>query len=155
MSANGIQVVLEFEIKGGVVTDETDAIREAIRLCEQNNSQKAAELLLPTMMLEWDWENCDGDPTEFFEEPKAFKLKCDSTNCVLEVGLNETKQVVITARVSFTLDAGGSLAPDELSEWLSEKSVYACAHVSGGWSYENSDEENVTLISVDGDAFPM
>ena len=143
-------VVLEFEIVCGVVADETVALKSAIKLCRQKKFKQAARFLLPKMQFEWNWDNCDGDPDEFFVKSKNFKLKCNQKNCTLKAGLDSNARLLLDASVRFPLKGKPSLDKEALSQWLNDKSIYACGHVSGGWCYEMSDGENVRLVSING-----
>ena len=142
---------LEFDIKRAVVEpdddDSTTFIKNVLEL-NKKSPKDAEDLLMGKMVFEWDWSNGDADPTVFFNNDDSFDFQCTRRNTVLEIGEDDDK-LVFSATVSFALEGKQGISKDELSEWLSDNSIYACGYIAAGWSILGSDGENIWVKSID------
>ena len=140
-------------VNGSDCNKKTQAvIAKAIDFCSKNKNKEAAELLFPLMDFEWDWSaGNDGDPDEFFEAPYP-KVEWNKKACTLKVE-EEGGSLFITAVASFTTTGKSDLDLDALNAWLIDNSMYSCGLISsGGWKYDQTEGDNVRVISIDGEA---
>jgi hypothetical protein len=111
-----------------------------------NKHEEAVKLLQPVMNFEWIWGNCDGDPSDLFENPDDVAFDLNNDNSIVKVGELDGS-LVLTATVNFDLDVKDGVTEDQISEWLSDNSAYACGYIGSGWTYIESDGDNVWLVN--------
>lgn len=144
---------LEFQIKRGIVNcDDLDdeikgLVSECLLLCLQKDYKSAVDLIMPIMAFEWYWGNCDGDPSDVFENPEDVAFDLNTNNCSVKVG-EESGSLILTASVFFDLQVKDGSSLEEITEWLSDNSAYSCGYVGGGWIYVESDGDNVYVNSL-------
>ena len=133
-----------------VEPDDDDSSTFIKNVLELNKKfpKEAEDLLLEKMVFEWDWSNGDSDPTDFFNSDDSFNFQCSRRNTILEIGEDDDK-LIFSATVSFALEGKTGISKDELSEWLSDNSIYACGYIAAGWSIIGSDGENIWVKSID------
>lgn len=156
-TASGSQIklgVFEFYLKRGLVNKEDiedskieKIIDECIQLCQKKNHKGAVSKLFPILEFEMDWENCDGDAGDILIDPKGLYFKCTEKNTTLKLGVDNSN-LVISASVQFEAQVKDELELDEIQEWLDENSAYAAGYVSGGWSYFETDGDNLNIIKI-------
>jgi hypothetical protein len=152
------KVELIFEIKRGEVFIhdlEDEEVKELALECHQllwaGQRTKAMELIFSRLSFEWSWSNGDGDASEYFENIEDIFFECTTQNTLLKVDRKENK-LILTAQVKFELEGKDNIEAEELTDWLSENSMYACGYVGvSGWSYSGSDGDNVWLSRIDGE----
>lgn len=151
-----MKIGLEFQIKRGVIDenyieeDTKNIIIKTKKLIKEKNFEDAVNYLLPQLKFEWIWSNGDGDPNEFFLSDDDVSFECNKNNCLLKVGLLDNS-LMITANVEFYIEGKKNIEINSLKEWLSDNSMYACGYVGlDGWSYSETDGDNVWITSVDG-----
>ena len=152
-----IKVELLFEIKRGEVFIhelEDEDVKELAIECHQllwsGQRTKAIEKILSRLSFEWSWPNGDGNPSDYFENVHDIFFDCTDQNTTLKLD-RKNEKLILTAQVKFELDGKDTIDAEELSDWLSDNSMYACGYVGvSGWSYAGTDGDNVWLTSVDG-----
>lgn len=144
---------LEFQIKRGVADcsslddDVIKIVEECLALCNKKDYQAAVQQIIPILWFEWIWGNCDGDPSDIFESVCDISFGLNADNSVLKVGELGGK-LVITATVIFDVLVRDGVSQEEVRDWLSENSAYACGYVGAGWIYEGSDGDNVWVAKL-------
>lgn len=147
---------LQFQIKRGVIDDKSiedpkikKIVNECKELCRLSKHDDAVRKLFPYISFDWDWSNGDADVSAIFVEPKPIRFQCDESNCVLQVGVSDD-YLLITATTTFTCNGRDDveIKADDLAEWLDNNSMYACGHFNGGWSYLESDGDNVWVKRI-------
>ena len=148
-------LTFEFEMERGVVNavdmveEESGVLKKCLDLCVNGGHQDAASLLISHMSFEWDWDNCDGDISDFISDSKPINENLNPDNCSVKVGI-EDEHLVITATVVFEYATDIDIDIEEFSEWLDENSAYACGFIACGAGYDGTDGDNVRIIKVDG-----
>lgn len=147
--------IFEFQIKRGVVDEgeiEDDEIRDLANklkdLCDNENHEEAARLLLPQLSFEFSPDELDGDPDEFFSDLDYIEIECNTSNTSVKVGVDEV--LVVTVSVQFEIPLNGGISTTDLSEYLPDSGAWAAASVSPGWGYAESDGENVWFLGIKG-----
>lgn len=144
----------EFQIKRGVIDasdldDEVkEVIEECIALCNAKKNQEAVEKICSLLSFEWSWSGCDGDASEIVEDSDDIAFDCSLENCSVQLGV-ESDELIITAIARFDTQVNDGLSVEEIQEWLDDNSAYACGYLSGGWSYSNTDGDNISIIKVE------
>ena len=153
---------LEFYMKRAEVdmdeidTDaDQDLINNVIQLCEENKHDQAASVLLEILDFECSWGNMDCDPSEHLVSVDDIVINCSSDNTLLEVG-SDDGGLVINAAIQYEVDVKGFSKSEELVEWFDENAGWACCAFyptgdwESGWSYLQSDGDNLYVIEWDG-----
>jgi hypothetical protein len=152
-----VDVQLTFQIKCGLIDNasiEEDEVREVVeeckKLCASGKHEEAVKHLLPMLSFEWDWDNGDGDASDFFVDPSPVNFECNESNCTLKLGLSGS-QLELNASATFSVLGRDDidLDNDTLSEWLDENAMYACGFFNGGWSYSETDGDNVWVHRIE------
>lgn len=150
---NMTKASLEFQIKRGVADceglddDTLEVVEKCLKLCKKKDYEKAVATILPILNFEWIWGNCDGDPSEIFESTDDISFDLNPDNSIVKVGESDGS-LVITATVCFEVDVKAGVTQEEVSEWLSDNSAYACGYVGAGWVYTESDGDNVWVTKL-------
>jgi hypothetical protein len=55
---------------------------------------------------------------------------------------------MITAKVTFEAPINEGLEIDDVQQWLDDNSAYAAGYVDGGWSYLETDGDNLNIVSI-------
>ncbi len=145
---------LQYQIKRGVI-DSSDLEAEDVELLEQcledvrnERFDEAIAKLMPRMSLEWAWANCDASPEPICSEPTNFTIDLTEANTPqFQVGEHDGA-LVLTISVDFDLSVDDGVDLDTLSNWLSEHGASSCVLVSGGWTYSESDGEDLWVQSA-------
>ena len=153
---------LEFYMKRAEVDmDEIDTdadqnlINNVIQLCEENKHGQAASVLLEILDFECSWGNMDCDPSEHLVSVDDIVINCSSDNTSLEVG-SDDGGLVINAAIQFDVDVKGFSKSEELVDWFDENAGWACCAFyptgdwESGWSYLQTDGDNLYVIEWDG-----
>lgn len=149
------KIILDFQIKRGVV--ERDNVDEesieiydrCIELCKNGKHEDAARELRPYLYFEWNWDNCDGNPSDDFITSQSINFICNEDNSSIRIGQNKGN-LIITAEVQFEVFSVRDINAETIQDWIDDKSLWSCGFISAGWSYSESDGDNVWLISIDG-----
>ena len=146
--------VFEFYIKRGVINDEDieeievkNIIDECKQLCLKQKNKEAVEKLYSILTFEMDWDNCDGDPSEILFKPESIDIKCNQKNSEIKLGV-QNSNLMITAKVTFEAPINEGLEIDDVQQWLDDNSAYAAGYVDGGWSYLETDGDNLNIVSI-------
>ena len=147
--------LFEFQIKRGLV--EEDGIEEEDvkklfgelkQLCEDENYEEAANLLLSNLSFEFGPSDLDDDPERFFANTDYIEFDCTSENTSVKIGYDDCLVVTISVQFEIPLNAGISTA--ELAEYLPDSGAWASASASPGWGYSGSDGDNVWFLGLKG-----
>ncbi len=144
---------LEFQIKRGLVDDDSldedtrDIVEHCINLCKKKKYEDAVNSLLPELKFEWIWGNCDGDASDVFDVTEEIDFPCSPENSKIKLG-ESNGSLVITATVSFQIPIKNGVSESDIQSWLEDNSAYACGYVGAGWTYAESDGDNVSLVKL-------
>lgn len=128
-------------------SDDSDLVHRISTALElARDGARSAEVAgaLGPMMFEWSWSNCDGDPSELFEEPTDFSLAIDESNSEIEAGM-VLGELVLSVRVLFTVQVIDGYSAEDVHDWLQENSAAICGFVGGGWSYSGDEGQSVEV----------
>lgn len=148
-------ITFEFSMERGVVNaddmqeEETGNLKKCLDLCKEGRHEEAVTLLMSHIRFEWDWENCDGDVSEFLSESDPIDKQANTDNCALKVGV-EDDHLVITATVLFEYSTDLEVDIEQFAEWLDDNSAYACGFVACGAGYDGAGGDKVQIVKVDG-----
>ena len=147
--------LFEFQIKRGLVDEDEiededvqKLIDELKQLCEDENYEEAANLLLSNLSFEFGPDQLDDDPERFFANTDYIEFECSSENTSIKIGYDDCLVVTISVQFEIPLNAGISTA--ELAEYLPDSGAWASASASPGWGYAGSDGDNVWFLGIKG-----
>jgi hypothetical protein len=147
--------LFEFQIKRGLVDeDEIDdedvqnLIDELKQLCEDENYEGAANLLLSNLSLEFGPDQLDDGPERFFANTDYIEFECTSENTSVKIGYDDC--LVVTISVQFEIPLNAGISTLELAEYLPASGAWASASASPGWGYSGSDGDNVWFLGIKG-----
>jgi hypothetical protein len=144
---------LEFQIKRGVVdcygldSETLSLVDKCLSLCKQDHYESAVAIIMPLMTFEWLWSNCDGDPSDIFVDVKDINFDLNATNSLVRVG-EQSGSCVLTVTAYFDVKVYDGISIEQIEAWLVDYSAYACGYVGGGWSYAESDGDNVWITAL-------
>lgn len=125
-------------------SDLTHRISTALELARDGASSAEVASALGSMTFEWSWANCDGDPSEIFEDASDFSIAVDETNSEIEAGMFRG-ELAISVRVRFPVQVNEGSSAEDVDDWLQENSAAICGYVSGGWSYSGDEGQSVEV----------
>ena len=147
--------LFEFQIKRGLVDEEniddeeiSDLVNELKELCENEEFEKAATLLLPKLSFEFGTDQLDDDPSEFFADLDYIEIACSENNTSVKVGYDG--DLVVTISVQFEIPLQAGISTQSLVDYLPDSGAWAAASVSPGWGYAGSDGDNVWFLGIKG-----
>jgi len=147
--------LFEFQIKRGLVDEDEiededvqKLVDELKQLCDDENYEEAAKLLLSNLSFEFGPDELDDDPERFFAKTDYIEFQCSSENTSVKVGYDES--LIVTISVQFEIPLNGGISTAELAEYLPDSGAWAAASVSPGWGYSGSDGDNVWFVGIKG-----
>jgi len=147
--------LFEFQIKRGLVDEENlddeeiaDLVNELKELCENEEFEMAATLLLPKLSFEFGTDQLDDDPGEFFADLDYIEIECTEDNTSVKVGSDG--DLVVTISVQFEIPLQAGISTQNLADYLPDSGAWAAASVSPGWGYSGSDGDNVWFVGIKG-----
>jgi transposase-like protein len=147
--------IFEFQIKRGYVDEEniddeeiSVLVNELKELCENEEFEKAATLLLPKLSFEFGADQLDDDPGEFFADLDYIEIECTEDNTSVKVGSDG--DLVVTISVQFEIPLQAGISTQSLVDYLPDSGAWAAASVSPGWGYSGSDGDNVWFLGIKG-----
>jgi transposase-like protein len=145
--------LFEFQIKSGVVYEqeiEDDDLIELIKSLRQKIANKnyieASKDLINASAFEFDPGQLEGGPERFFACTDLIEFPCSEENTSVKIGFDGG--LTVTYSVLFELPLKHGVTLEEVKEYLPESGAWAAAHVSPGWSYMESDGDNVWLLGT-------
>lgn len=147
--------LFEFQIKRGLVDEDEiededveKLVDELKQLCEDENYEEAANLLLSNLSFEFGPGDLDDDPERFFATTDYIEFECSSENTSVKIGYDEC--LIVTISVQFEIPLNGGISTAELAEYLPDSGAWASASASPGWGYAGSDGDNVWFLGIKG-----
>ena len=145
--------LFEFQIKRGCVDEDEiededvqKLVDELKQLCDDENYEEAANLLLSNLSFEFGPDELDDDPERFFATTDYIEFECSSENTSVKVGYDDS--LIVTISVQFEIPLNGGISTAELTEYLPESGAWASASASPGWGYSESDGDNVRFLGI-------
>jgi hypothetical protein len=144
---------LEFSIKRAKIdrssleSDQINLIDMCVDLCNKKQHIDAVNLIKNELFFEWAWSNCDGDINEISDCTDDLSLNWNDGSFTLKIS-NNSNNLIITATTIFEISVNDNVVLDELNMWLDDNSAYACGYIGGGWSYTESDGDNVLATTI-------
>lgn len=127
-------------------SESYNKIMSAKSLIKSKASPTDVVKALGDIYFEWDWQNCDEDPSVFVRDTDSIRFLLNDTNSTITARILQ-KHLVITASVRFKLSVHSDIVDEEFSAWLEEVNAKSCGFVSGGWSYSGDAWQSVNLLS--------
>jgi hypothetical protein len=145
---------LTFQIKRGIVDldviedEDRSAVDRLIALCSQGKDEEAAKAAMELLSFEFDFDNMDEDPSEFFVFEDIIEIDCDWENSHVRIGMLDG-DLLITLETSFEVEVQEGADADAIRDYLVE---------NGGWSagaymplsFAGDDGTNVWLTGLRG-----
>ena len=145
--------LFEFQIKRGLVDEDEiededvqNLVDELKQLCEAENYEEAANLLLSNLSFEFGPDELDDDPERFFANTDYIEFECTSENTSVKIGYDDC--LIVTISVQFEIPLNGGISTAELAEYLPDSGAWASASASPGWGYAGSDGDNVWFLGI-------
>ena len=145
--------LFEFQIKRGLVDEDEiededieKLVDELKQLCDDDNYEEAANLLLSSLSFEFGPGDLDDDPERFFATTDYIEFECSSENTSVKIGYDEC--LIVTISVQFEIPLNGGVSTAELAEYLPDSGAWASASASPGWRYAGSDGDNVWFLGI-------
>jgi transposase-like protein len=131
--------LFEFQIKRGLVDEDEiededvqKLVDELRQLCDDENFEEAASLLISNLSFEFGPGDLDDNPEVFFASTDFIEFNCSSENTSVKIEYDDCLIVTIS----------------ELAEYLPESGAWANASASPGWGYTGSDGDNVWFLGI-------
>lgn len=131
-----------WSIKRAVIDVESIEDSEVQELLSNwvNSPQEAQVGELPEIEFEFDADNMDEDPSDYFERSiYSFGVTPGENNHSVVVGKTEDGEWVISISVVFPVELVDGVDVDALNDFLAENGGWSAGNADGGWSYSSDD----------------
>jgi hypothetical protein len=145
--------LFEFALKRGRVDasdldddDIIELVNELKELCRADDYKGACESLLDWgLCFEFDLDSLDDEPERYFSSMDMIEVDCNESNTSVKIGL-EDDDLILTLVVKFEAFVEDDISAEDFEEYLPDSGAWAAASASPGWSYSESDGENVYFV---------
>ena len=119
--------------------------RDALDIARAGGSSAEVTAALMPISFEWGWSNCDGDPSEVFENPTDLMFELNDSNAMFEAGMHRA-DLAISICVEFEVAVADGVSAEDVDDWLQANSAHACGFASGGWCYSGDEGQSVEVV---------
>jgi hypothetical protein len=122
-----------------------ERFQHALDLARDGGSSSEVAAALMPISFEWGWSNCDGDPSEVFENATDLMFELNDSNAMFEAGMHRG-DLAISICVEFEVSVAEGISREDVEDWLQANSAHACGFASGGWCYSGDEGQSVEVI---------